>query len=678
MTTLQRTIGPAARRPRLGRWASLCFALFCLGFTFQIPSSTSAAAPHQEATPVPSPTPTCEQRCNARAHEVYEACIAMGRGPDACEKESSAAREACLRECPRATAVPSCEDKCRQRAEAVFKACIDAGRSEEACHKESADAKLACLKECPRPDATATPKPIERSCTERCAAHAEEIYKTCIAAGRGADACQNESRQAKEACLKDCPRDATKTPGPPDRTCEQRCAAAAEEGYKACIAAGRGPDVCEAEAKVAREKCVGACPKPEPTRIGNCEEKCKKRFDEVYNACIASGRGPDACENEARQAKEACFKECPREATKTPAAEEKSCEQRCAAEAEAVYKACIAGGHGPDVCEREAKTAREKCASMCPKPEPTRIGNCEEKCKKRFDEVYNACIASGRGPDDCEAEAHKAKEACLLACPRPEGTKTPQSLSCEGRCKEHAAAELKACLQGGGDEKACHERSNKALLDCLARCPRPTPKPESCRDQCNAKAEAVYAACRERGAGEEDCLDEKNRALNACVAACERPTESCEAGCKQRAEAVFKACRTEGGEEAVCRERMRSALEVCLKGCPRPQPIDCQDRCAKAAREVLAKCLAEGGEQQACEGRAKESYDLCIKHCDKQVPPAPIPDCSTKCARAGAAVFQRCLAGGGTVESCTEVMAQEIQRCLTECLRPVAAPISGR
>ena len=260
----------------------------------------------------------------------------MGRGPDACEKESNAAREACLRECPRATAVPSCEDKCRQRAEAVFKACIDAGRSEEACHKESADAKLACLKECPRPDATATPKPIERSCTERCAAHAEEIYKTCIAAGRGADACQNESRQAKEACLKDCPRDATKTPGPPDRTCEQRCAAAAEEGYKACIAAGRGPDVCEAEAKVAREKCVGACPKPEPTRIGNCEEKCKKRFDEVYNACIASGRGPD----------------------------------------------------------------------------------------------------------DCEAEAHKAKEACLLACPRPEGTKTPQSLSCEGRCKEHAAAEL--------------------------------------------------------------------------------------------------------------------------------------------------------------------------------------------------------------------------------------------
>ena len=83
MTTLQRTIGPAARRPHLGRWASLCLALFCLGFTFRIPSSTSAAAPHQEATPVPSPTPTCEQRCNARAHEVYEACIAMGRGPDA-------------------------------------------------------------------------------------------------------------------------------------------------------------------------------------------------------------------------------------------------------------------------------------------------------------------------------------------------------------------------------------------------------------------------------------------------------------------------------------------------------------------------------------------------------------------------------------------------------------------
>ena len=89
---------------------------------------------------------------------------------------------------------------------------------------------------------------------------------------------------------------------------------------------------------------------------------------------------------------------------------------------------------------------------------------------------------------------------------------------------------------------------------------------------------------------------------------------------------------------------------------------------------MLAKCLADGGGQEACEARAKEAYDACFKHCERPVPPAPIADCSTKCARAGAAVFQRCLADGGTVEGCTGRMAQEIQRCLTECLRPATGP----
>ncbi|RMD96078.1 MAG: hypothetical protein D6812_17765, partial [Deltaproteobacteria bacterium] len=93
--------------------------------------------------------PTCEERCEAHANEVYEECIANGGSEDACRQRAATVLDQCLQEnCQ--PQEPTCEERCHEEAVSAYEACIARGGSERRCRRYAGEIYDECVSACPR------------------------------------------------------------------------------------------------------------------------------------------------------------------------------------------------------------------------------------------------------------------------------------------------------------------------------------------------------------------------------------------------------------------------------------------------------------------------------------------------------------------------------------------------
>ncbi len=514
---------------------------------------------------------------------------------------------------------PSCEERCERHADEVFLACRARGASIEDCAGEARNALAECLEDCDRPE--------EPTCLDRCREHATEVEHACLERGGGPDLCENEGREAYTACVKEkCePEDPPAEPG-----CADRCEERAREVKHACLEGGGSEEECARQARAAFEDCVEHCDKPvDPPEEPTCEDRCEENAKVIRDACIERGGGEDACHREFLDAYEACVKvNCrPDEPPREP-----GCVDRCEEEARAVKVACRERGGTEEECATAAREAFETCTAHCDKPEdPPKEPTCEGLCEKHATEVRNACLERGGGPDLCESEGLKAYEDCLAEkCKREEPPKEP---GCEDRCEVRAREVKHACLERGGSEEECAREFTAAFRACVAeKCERPDPRPPvdppSCEKRCQARWEEVFRRCIADGRGEDDCRAAANTERDACVHACDRRPDpeppSCDERCARYRAAVLKACLETGAGEEFCVHEAGQAQERCIVQCTRPTVISpgrsCESICTQLGRLTYRRCISGGGGPEDCLAKARATIERCAKRCDRPDP----------------------------------------------------------
>jgi hypothetical protein len=212
---------------------------------------------------------------------------------------------------------------------------------------------------------------------------------------------------------------------------------------------------------------------------------------------------------------------------------------------------------------------------------------------------------------------------CLANCPQP----TPKPQTCEGACKERAAAVLKACLDSGVGADECEQRSKAAFTECMTNCPQPTPKPEGCEDKCRRVADAALQACKAAGGNAEECAQKARAAFTECLQQncpqpTAQPTPACESRCNAVAEEARKACRANGGTEADCAQKARNTFSECMVRC---DPKLCANSCQEKAAAVRTACLANGGSEETCAEEARKALSDCMAGCPSNTSPRPNP-----------------------------------------------------
>jgi hypothetical protein len=196
--------------------------------------------------PAPEP-PTCKDRCESHAREVYDRCIENGAGgtdggggivvepktgaggedgdggeDKRCAAIAREALETCIEENCGDPEPPTCEGECKLAAAAVLEECLDGAEGdveEAACIKLAREAYAECV-------AGNCEEPEPPTCDEECEAVATQLRDDCVEAGGDLDECNMEARAALAICLeKHCE-------APP--TCEDRCGDLATRVFDAC------------------------------------------------------------------------------------------------------------------------------------------------------------------------------------------------------------------------------------------------------------------------------------------------------------------------------------------------------------------------------------------------------------------------------------------------------------
>lgn len=607
------------------RWAPPLAAFgLLLGFAGAGPVRPARA----QVDPIqPVPTPTCEARCEAEARAVRQACLDLGGTPEQCELRFRDTFERCMQACQPTPA--TCEERCGLLGRQVYEACIAAGRGPDVCEAEAAAARRDCIRRECEPTRTPTPR-------------LNDVTPTPTPATNDPTRTPTFTPRPEEPRATLTPSNVDPTRTPTAATCRGRCEQLGREAYERCIAGGGGPDACERQAAEVREGCIRR--ECEPTRtatpgsnIGTpetCEGRCEARRRDVLAACLAAGRGPDVCEREANSARELCLRECEPTRTPTPAtgATPATCEGRCAAVGRETYERCIASGRGADACEAEATAARNRCLNACGPdrtatpadrpPEATPVG-CEARCGDRARQAYEACIAAGRGPDVCEAEAANVRASCMRECPgQIVATPGPVNTACGDRCEGLARDIRSRCLEGGGGEDRCHAEAEAARRACQASC-----EPSNVRP----------------------------------------PETTCAEKCAALGRGIYERCRAEGGSEAGCLEKAAIAERECATSCANAdQPTDCAGRCAARGREIELLCLSKGEDPSVCARARTAAEASCRLAC---APSSASPFCQTACRSLANVAYRRCIRAGGSFADCRAKRDQELAACIDRCLR---------
>lgn len=572
------------------RWAAPLAALgLLLGFAGAGPVRPARA----QVDPIqPAPTPTCEARCEAEARAVRQACLDLGGTPEQCEARFRDTFERCMQTCQPTPA--TCEERCALVGRQVYEACIAAGRGPDVCEGEAAAARQACIQRECVPTRTPTPTPRTNDVTRTPTPAANLPTRTPTPRPEEPRATLTPSNVDPTRTPTPSDVDPTRTPTPSDRdptpsTCRGRCELLGHEAYQRCIAGGGGPDACERQAREVREGCIRRECEPTSTptpgsNIGTpetCAGRCEARRRDVMAACLAAGRGPDVCEREANAARDLCLNECSPTRTATPSdrrpeATPVGCEARCGERARAAYEACILSGRGPDACEAEAANVRASCLRECPDllpatPVPVNTA-CTERCEALARDIRARCLEGGGGPDRCGAEAEAARRACYASC-TPSNVDPPPG-TCAEKCAAHGRSIYDRCRAEGGSEDGCRERGAIAERECLGTCAN-ADQPTDCAGRCVARGREIEALCLVKGEDALVCSRARAAAEASCRLACAPSSANpfCATACRSLANVAYRRCIRAGGSFADCRVKRDQELAACIDRCLRDQPL---------------------------------------------------------------------------------------------------------
>lgn len=159
------------------------------------------------------------------------------------------------------------------------------------------------------------------------------------------------------------------------------------------------------------------------------------------------------------------------------------------------------------------------------------------------------------------------------------------------------------------------------------------PSPEQCAKQCDARARAMYNKCIGGGGEEAACSARAAEAAKKCKDACGTETKpppsaigACNRDCSVKAREAHKTCLAEGNDEAACAEQARTTLRECMAACPKPEPRpnpNCDRLCAQAAAHAEKRCLAAGGSEESCNVVETEALAQCARRCARADKPVP-------------------------------------------------------
>lgn len=171
-----------------------------------------------EPGPVPvEPAPrACEERCERFGKQVFDACMELPIHPS--ERQCKARQAEAIRICMRKTCVPKeqprkeqpdpavCKERCENRAREMYDRCVagSTGVTPEDCGKRAREWLKTCLEKNCKPAAT-EPQPDPAACRERCTERVKAWYDGCIAPPDANPAeCRAQAREHLAKCVEGC------------------------------------------------------------------------------------------------------------------------------------------------------------------------------------------------------------------------------------------------------------------------------------------------------------------------------------------------------------------------------------------------------------------------------------------------------------------------------------------
>ena len=303
----------------------------------------------------------------------------------------------------------------------------------------------------------------EPTCEDRCRAHAQELYRTCVEAGGDASLCAERARAALAVCVNENCR--------PDPTCEERCKTRAEELLRACVESGADPDTCAERARAVLAVCIEERCTPDPT----CEERCRARSEELYRTCVAAGGDAALCAERARLALAACVREhcdiCPCPDIHDPV---------CGVDGKTYPNACEARCAGVEIAHPGECRSACRCNADCPDRSVCVEGACRPPCVLQCFAYTPVCGSDGRtyGCGDAEAACngvevlHRGEcgRVCRADADCPVGALCAAPRDCPDACG--CASFCQACACPRVVDPVCGVDRRTYLNACQARCAR--------------------------------------------------------------------------------------------------------------------------------------------------------------------------------------------------------------